>query len=104
MIYIVEIPHQRKPFAWCAEDEDDFIYKLAIVHRRRSAPSMNAPLADWIAYNASDLYAQHVFMNAADAIEGLDLIGGHGAVEAVADLRCVLVATGALPDVEEVAE
>jgi hypothetical protein len=100
MIYIVEIPHQRKPFAWCAEDEEEAIDTISGANSHRDFDEQMActEFADWIAYNASDLYAQHVFMNAADAIEGLDNISGHGAVDAVLKLRKILIATGGLPD------
>ena len=106
MIYIVEIPHQRKPFAWYAGDEEEAIGIIQDVNKHRDFDDQMACVTfeDWTAYNGRDLYTQHVFMSDAEAVEGLDLIGGHGAVEAILDLRNVLVATGAIQDIEEVIE
>jgi len=101
MIYIVEIPHQRKPFCWTAHDEAEAIAKIY----RAGAGSEYLPVADtpfdeWLQFNERELSAQWVFMNKEEAIDGLKEIGGHGAVEAIAALRQELEATGELPETD----
>ena len=98
MIYIVEIPHQRQPFCWSAHNEADAVVKIFRTYiRAGDMPDTDAPFAEWVEYNGHDLNSQHVFMDAASAIDGLKEISGHGAVEAIAALREELEATGELP-------
>ena len=95
MIYIVEIPHQHKPFCWTAEDEDDAVFAMRQTSIKiGDTPALDAPFSEWIRYNAQDLHSQYVFMDAKSAIDGLKEIGGHGAVEAVAALREELAVNG----------
>lgn len=97
MIYIVEIPHQRKPFCWTAHDAADAVEKIIMVNiKMGNTPALAATFAKWIEYNGLDLHSQHVFMNAKSAIAGLKEISGQGAVEAIAALRQELEATGEL--------
>jgi hypothetical protein len=99
MIYIVEIPHQRKPFCWSAHDEADAVSKMWQTHiKMGDTPDADAKFIAWIRYNAQDLHSQYVFMDAAAAIDGLKEISGHGAVEAIAALREELAANGELPE------
>ena len=98
MIYIVEIPHQSKPFCWAARDENDAISKMFQTYiKMGDTPPPDAPFSEWMRYNGLDLYRQYVFMDAKSAIDGLKEIGGHGSVEAIAALRQKLEATGELP-------
>ena len=88
MIYIVEIPHQRKPFCWSAHDEADAISKMRQAHiKMGDTPDADAPFEEWIRYNGHDLHSQYVFMDAAAAIAGLKEISGHGSAQAIAALR-----------------
>jgi len=97
MIYIVEIPHQHKPFCWSAHDEADAVSKMWQTHiKMGDTPDADAPLSEWVKYNSIDLHSQYVFMDAASAIAGLKEISGQGAVEAIAALRQELEATGEL--------
>jgi len=99
MIYIVEIPHQHKPFCWSAHDERDAISKMWQSARRKdNLLRYDALFAEWIKYNSIDLYSQYVFMDAASAIDGIKEIGGHGAVQAIAALYEELAANGELPE------
>jgi len=99
MIYIVEIPHQRKPFVWSAHDEADAVSKMWQTYMPTgNMPDADAPFAEWVRYNGLDLYSQHVFMDAAAAIDGLKEIGGHGSVRAIAELREELRSNGELPE------
>ena len=97
MIYIVEIPHQYKPFCWTAEDEYNAVEKIIMVNiKRDNLPALAAPFGEWVKYNGLELHSQYVFMDAKSAVAGLEEIGGHGAVEAKAALREELEATGEL--------
>ncbi len=96
MIYIVEIPHQRKPFCWTASGEADAVSKWNTHIKMYNTPEDNAPFSEWVEYNGLELHSQYVFMDAAAAIDGLKEICGHGAVEAIAALRQKLEATGEL--------
>jgi len=99
MIYIVEIPHQRKPFCRSAHDEEDAVIMLwQHASEKNNPPKVDAPFAEWARYNAQDLHSQYVFMDAASAIAGLKEIGGHGAVEAITALREELEDTCELPE------
>ena len=99
MIYIVEIPHQRQPFCWSAHDEGNAIDKIWLsTLLMDSTPEVSAPFAEWVRYNGLDLYMQYVFKDAASAIDGLKEIGGHGAVQAIAELREELRSNGELPE------
>ena len=92
MIYIVEIPHQRKPFCWTAHDAADAVEKIIMVNIKMG----NTP-ADMFAQAKDQLEKAHrryIFTDAAAAIDGLKEICGHGAVEAIAALRKELEATG----------
>jgi hypothetical protein len=99
MIYIVEIPHQHKPFCWTAEDEYNAVEKIIMANiKRDNLPEIAAPFAEWVRYNGLDLHSQYLFMDAKSAIAGLKEIGGHGAVQAIAALRQELEANGELPE------
>jgi hypothetical protein len=95
MIYIVEIPHQRKPFCWSAHDEADAVSKIRL---NGDPPGDDASFAEWMRYNGLELHNQYVFMDAAAAIDGLKEIGFFGAVQAIAALREELAANGELPE------
>ena len=99
MIYIVEIPHQRQPFCWSAHDEADAISKMwQSTYKMDDTPALAAPFAEWVRYNGLELHSQYVFMDAASAIDGLKEIGGHGAAQAIAELREELRSNGELPE------
>ena len=99
MIYIVEIPHQRQPFCWSAHDEADVIAKIYMTGAGSEyLPVADTPFDEWLQFNERELSAQWVFMDAAAAIDGLKEIGGHGAVEAIAELREELRSNGELPE------
>lgn len=99
MIYIVEIPHQLPARCWSALSEADAIvrcYQSFI--RCGDTPELDASFDDWMAYNGSDLSSQRVYMNAAEAIQGLEEISGHGSGRAVAALRKELIGNGELEE------
>lgn len=99
MIYIVEIPHQRPPFAWAALDEFAVIGAIEKTNiRNGDVPEYGASFQDWLDYNATDLSKQYVFMNGADAIDGLEEINGHGSAAAIDALRKLLVEYGELEE------
>ena len=99
MIYIVEIPHQRKPFCWSAHDEADAVSKMWKRHIFMcDTPDADAPFSEWVRYNGHDLYSQYVFMDATAAIDGIEEIDGYNGWEAIAALRQELEATGELPE------
>jgi len=99
MIYIVEITYQRKSFCWSADDEDDAVFAMRQTNiKMDNTPALDAPFSEWVRYNGLELHSQYVFSNAAAAIDGLKLISGHGAVEAIAALREELRANGELPE------
>jgi len=99
MIYIVEIPHQSRPFCWTAHDEADAISKMRPAHiKMGDTPDADAPFEEWVRYNGLDLHSQYVFMDAVAAIDGLKEIGGHGSVRAIAALHDELKANGELPE------
>ena len=99
MIYIVEIPHQSKPFCWTAHDEADAVSKMWQTHiKMGDTPDADAKFIAWIRYNAQDLHSQYVFPNAASAIAGLKEIGGHGSAQAIAALRDELWVNSELPE------
>lgn len=99
MIYIVEIPHQHQPFCWSAIDEADAVSKMWQTHVKMcDTPDADAQFAEWVRYNGLELYNQYVFTDAASAIDGLQKIGGHGAVQAITALRDELKANGELPE------
>ena len=99
MIYIVEIPHQHKPFCWSAHDEHDAISKMwQSAWRMDNSPTDSTSFSEWVRYNAHNLHSQYMFMDAASAIAGLKEISGHGAVQAIAALRKELEDTGELPE------
>ena len=66
-IYAVEIPHQRKPIAWVADDEADFIVKVAAVDQELP---IAATFEDAVAATRRDLSSLHVFRSADDAARG----------------------------------
>ena len=97
MIYIVEIPRHRQPFCWSAHDEADAVSKMRLSMRILGRPDYIASFSEWIKYNSLDLHSQYVFIDAAAAINGLKLISGHSADQAIAELREELMANGELP-------
>ena len=66
-IYAVEIPHQRKPICWVADDEADFIVKVAAVDQELP---IEATFEDAVAATRRDLSSLHVFRSADDAARG----------------------------------
>lgn len=77
-IFVVEIPHQRAPTVWVANDESDFIARVAADNQRAGDTPDTNDFADWVEYLASDLSACHVFAGIDDAADGLADITGHG--------------------------
>ena len=92
MIYIVEIPHQRRPFCWAARSEKDFINCVA----QGSIQSGIIPetFAEAEEYLGHDLSSHRIYMSAAEAIEGLESISGHGSAAAIDALRQRLIDEG----------
>ncbi len=102
MIYIVEIPHQSRPSCWSATDEDDAISKMFQTFiRHGDTPEMDASFDEWCDYNRSDLSSQRVYMNAEEAIAGLDEISGHGSIQAICALREELLSNGDLAEKDD---
>ena len=99
MIYIVEIPHQSRPSCWSATDEADAISKMFQTFiRHGDTPEMDASFDEWCDYNRSDLSSQRVYMTAAEAIQGLAEISGHGAFAAIDALRRQLIDDGEITE------
>lgn len=96
MIYVVEIPHQRRPSCWSAANEKDFIGRIA-EGAIRSGPFIET-FSDAEEYLGSDLHTHRVYLSAAEAIEGLQTLSGHGSGAAIAALRKELIAQGDLAD------
>jgi len=86
MIVTVEIPHQRKPIAWVADNDIDFIVKVAT----DNMPD-DIDLEGAIEWNASDLQSQHVFRSIDDAARA-SVAGftGHQGEAATEQLRQVV--------------
>lgn len=83
MIITVEIPHQRKPIAWVAETEIDFIVTVATDNMPEDIDFEGA--IDW---NASDLQSQHVYRSIDDAARAsVDGFTGHQGEAATNRLR-----------------
>ena len=98
-IYILEIPHQRAASCWTATDEADAISKIFQTFvRYDDMPGMAASFDDWCDYNGSDLSSQRVYMTAAEAIQGLEEISGHGALAAIDALRRQLIDDGEITE------
>lgn len=102
MIYIVEIPHQSRPSCWSATDEADAISKMFQTFiRRGDTPETDASFEEWCEYNGSDLSSQRVYMTAAEAIQGLEEISGHGSVGAIDALRRQLIDDGEIVEEDD---
>ena len=83
MIITVEIPHQRQPIAWVADNDIDFIVKVATDNMPEDIDFEGA--IDW---NASDLQSQHVFRSIDDAARAsVDGFTGHQGEAATNRLR-----------------
>ena len=83
MIVTVEIPHQRQPIAWVADNEADFIVKVAT---NEMPEDIN--FADAVEWNAKDLSIQHVYRSMDDAARAsLDGFAGHQGEAATKALR-----------------
>lgn len=86
MIITVEIPHQREPICWVADDEIDFIVKVATDNMPDDIDFDGA--VDW---NASDLSGQHVYRSIDDAARAsVDGFTGHQGEAATNRLREVV--------------
>jgi hypothetical protein len=100
MIYIVEIPHQRKATAWSASSEEDFISRVLASHEQSRSDSPLPDLAEGEEYRnpifeecetwlGHDLHALHIFKSEEEAREFLQHPGftGHQAITATAALE-----------------
>lgn len=86
MIITVEIPHQRQPIAWVADNDIDFIVKVATDNMPEDIDFEGA--IDW---NASDLQSQHVFRSIDDAARAsVDGFTGHQGEAATNRLRDIV--------------
>lgn len=66
-IFAVEIPHQRKPICWVADDQADFIAKVAAVEQELPE---DATFDDAVEWTRRDLSSLQVFGTADDAATG----------------------------------
>ena len=86
-IYSVEIPHQRTPICWVADDEASYIARTAEAFMSGDGLPEDATFADAQALNGSDLSQLLTFMStdeaAAAAVDGW---GGHQSDRAEAEL------------------
>ena len=86
MIVTVEIPHQRKPVAWVAETEADYIVKVATDEMPDGIDFDGA--IDW---NARDLSNQHVYRTIDEAaLASRNGFSGHQGEEATEALRRIV--------------
>ncbi|MGA1081314.1 MAG: hypothetical protein ACO3WK_13225 [Steroidobacteraceae bacterium] len=82
-IVTVEIPHQRKPIAWVAETESDFIVKVATDDMPDDIDFDGA-----VEWNGRDLSNQHVYRSMDEAARAsLDGFAGHQGEAATTCLR-----------------
>jgi len=73
MIYVIEIPHQRKPFCWTAVNKDDLLNKLLQEHcAADESPEDTSDLDAWIDFNGHDLSCQYIFWTDEEAREAYD--------------------------------
>lgn len=63
-IFAVETPHQRKPICWVADDQADFIAKVAAVEQELPDDATFEAAIEWARRDLSDL---RVFASADDA-------------------------------------
>ena len=86
MIITVEIPHRLSPIAWVADNEIDFIVKVATDNMPDDIDFEGA--IDW---NASDLQSQHVYRSIDDAARAsVDGFTGHQGEAATNRLRDIV--------------
>jgi hypothetical protein len=86
MIVTVEIPHQRKPIAWVAQTEIDYIVKVSTDEGPGEVDFDGA-----VEWNAQDLSAQHVYRTIDQAaLASRDGFTGHGGEEATDALRRIV--------------
>jgi hypothetical protein len=102
MIYIVEIPHQKRPHAWFAFSREDFVLKVRATH----GPQMDPPGAEnefdaCVAVLAHDLKDYRVHLSdelAIGALQSDPLYDKYDGFYAHMALREQLVAMDALED------
>lgn len=85
MIYILEIPHQRRPACWSRDTHAEIVDAINAVAERTGErfDDFGAAL-DWL---ASDLYALRVYEGDAEAVAALGEYQGHQSEAAEAVLR-----------------
>jgi hypothetical protein len=102
MIYIVEIPHQKRPHAWFAFSREDFVLKMRATH----GPKLDQPEAEnefdaCVAVLAHDLKDYRVHLSdelAIGALQSDPLYDKYDGFYAHMALREQLVAMEALED------
>lgn len=77
MIYIVEIPHQRKPFVWSALSENDFVSFVQNTHADTFIDNYDLA-CEVIASDLSDCRIYENTKEAIDACRNKKLWSGHG--------------------------
>jgi len=102
MIYIVEIPHQKRPHAWFAFSRDDFVLKVRATHGPKVDQSGAANEFDaCVAALAHDLKECRVYLSdelAIGALQSDPLYDKYQGFYAHMALREQLVAMDALED------
>jgi hypothetical protein len=112
MIYIVEIPHQKRPHAWFAFSREDFVLKVRATHGPKAdQPRLDQPRLDQpgaanefdacVAALAHDLKDYRVHLSdelAIGALQSDPLYDKHDGFYAHMALREQLVAMDALED------
>lgn len=102
MIYIVEIPHQKRPHAWFAFNRDDFVLKVRATHGQDvcQAGAVNE-FEDCVGALARDLKECRVYLSdelAIGALQSDPLYDKYQGFYAHMALREQLVAMDALED------
>ncbi len=102
MIYIVEIPHQKRPHAWFAFNREDFVLKVRATHGLKADPDAAAnAFDDCVAALAHELKDYRVHLSdelAIGALQSDPFYDRHEGFYAHMALREQLVAMDALED------
>jgi len=102
MIYIVEIPHQKRPHAWFAFSRDDFVLKVRATHGQDVCPAGAVnEFEDCVDALARDLKECRVYLSdelAIGALQSDPLYDKYQGFYAHMALREQLVAMDALED------
>lgn len=106
MIYVVEIPHQRKSTAWACTDQAQFMSIVLAANARNGEVCDLEEFEEFVEFNGHDLYSQRVYMSgqqAAQALESNDF-AGHNCFGAEYKLRKLLIRDGFIAEQLEAAE